>query len=173
MARALVLGALALCFAARPATAAIRQFSYDPANEETRTAAGALTFLISQKMFSTRVLKLRATEAQATADLKRADPSVLGRSIERTSERDVYEVLPGDDGAALISAFCPGSKRAWMAFSPVKLNQDLSVLVVGDSPTGGGPHKCRGFEFTFHGEWRLPPGTPPSFGPIGPPHFPN
>lgn len=173
MVRAAILGALALSIAAQPAIAAIRQFSYDPANEETRTAAGALTFLISQKMFSTRVLKLRATEAQATADLRRVDPSVLGRSMERSSERDVYEVLPAEDGAALIAAFCPGSKRAWMAFSPVRLNQDLSVVVVGDSPAGGGPRRCHGFEFSFHGEWRLPPGTPPGFGPIGPPHFPN
>jgi hypothetical protein len=173
MSRALILAALALATAVSPAAAAIRQFSYDPANEETRTAAGALTFMINQKMFSTRVLKLRATEAQATADLRRADPSVLGRSIDHASERDVYEVLPADDGAALIAAFCPGSKRAWMAFSPVRLNQDLSVLVVGDSPAGGGPHHCRSFEFSFHGEWRVPPGAPPSFGPVGPPHFPK
>ncbi|HEY7852390.1 MAG TPA: hypothetical protein VIB82_05400 [Caulobacteraceae bacterium] len=173
MARALLLAALALSIAAGPAAAAIRQFSYDPANDETRAAAGGLTFLINQSIFSTRVLKLRATEAQATADLRRTDPSVLGRSIDRPNERDVYEVLPADDGAALIAAFCPGSKGAWMAFSPVRLNQDLSVLVVGDDPKGGPPRRCRGFEFSFHGEWRLPPGTPPSFGPVGPPHFPN
>ena len=173
MSRAWLLSAFALILASGPAAAAIRQFSYDPANEETRTAAGALTFMINQKMFSTRVLKLRATEAQATADLRRADPSVLGRSVAHPDERDVYEVLPAEDGAALVAAFCPGSKRAWMAFSPVRLNQDLSVLVVGDNPAGGGPRRCRSFEFTFHGEWRVPPGDLPTFGPVGPPRFPN
>ena len=165
--------AVALSIATGPAAAAIRQFSYDPANPETRAAAGSLTFVINQTMFSTRVLKLRATEAQATADLRRADPSVIGRAFERAGERDVYEVLPADDGAALIEAFCPGSKRAWMAFSPVRRDQDLSVKVVGDSPGGGGPRLCRDFAFNFHGEWLAPPGAPPAFGPVGPPHFPN
>jgi hypothetical protein len=159
--------------AATPAAAAIRQFSYDPADEATRTAAGSLTFLVDQRMFSIRVLKMRATEAKATADLKPANPSVLGRSLGRGNERDVYEVLPADEGAALIAAFCPGSRRAWMAFSPVKAEQDLSVLVVGDDPRGGGPRRCRALAFNFHGEWRAPAGSPPPLEANAPPRFPN
>ncbi|HEY2178534.1 MAG TPA: hypothetical protein VGH15_08125 [Caulobacteraceae bacterium] len=159
--------------AATPAASAIRQFSYDPADAETRAAAGSLTFLVNQRMFSTRVLKMRATEAKATADLKPANPSLIGRAGARANERDVYEVLPAEDGAALIAAFCPGSRRAWMAFSPVRLNQDLSVLVIGDDPKGGGAHRCRALTFNFHGEWRAPPGSPPPLGEVGPPRFPN
>ncbi|HXV00818.1 MAG TPA: hypothetical protein VG166_09995 [Caulobacteraceae bacterium] len=165
---------LALAVAiATPASAVIRQYSYDPADADTRAAAGSLTFMINQRMFSVRILKMRATEAQATADLRPADPSVLGRSIARGNERDVYEVLPGNEGAALIAAFCPGSRRAWMAFSPVKLYQDLSVVVVGDDPKGGPPRRCRSLAFNFRGEWRPPPGAPPPLGEVAPPKFPN
>ena len=167
-----VLGVVWL-ISAGAAGAAIRQFSYDPANEATRTAAGALTFVVNQKLLSTRVLKMRATEAQATADLRRTDSSVFSHIGTPANERDVYEVLATEDGPALIAAFCPGSKRAWMAFSPVKLNLDLSILVAGDDPKGGPPRRCRSLDFTFHGEWRAPPGAERRLGPVGPPTFPK
>jgi hypothetical protein len=155
------------------AAATIRQFSYDPANEQTRVAAGAVTFVVNQKLLSTRVLKMRATDGQATAELRKTDSSVFSRIGAAANERDVYEVLTAEDGPALIAAFCPGSRRAWMAFSPVKLNEDLSVLVAGDDPKGGPPRRCRALDFTFHGEWRAPPGSERRLGPVGPPHFPK
>jgi hypothetical protein len=169
-------GLLILAAAAGPAQAALRQFSYDPADAETHAAAGALTFLINQTLLSTRVLKVRATDAAASANLKRSDPSALGHAIDLRSAdtpHDLYEVLPTDDGPALIAAFCPDSKRAWMAFTPVRFNEDLRVLVIGDDPKGGGARLCKTLNFTFHGEWRVPPGQPPKLGPVEPPDFPK
>jgi hypothetical protein len=168
--------ALAVLAAAAPAWAALHQYSYDPADEATRTAAGGLTFEINKTLFSTRVLKVRATEAKATADLKPADPSAVGRSAALWAgepDHDLYEVLAKDDGPALIAAFCPGSKRAWMAFSPLRPNEDLRVLVFGDDPKGGAARRCRRLDFTYHGEWLLPPGPPPPLGEVGPPEFPK
>src|ERR1700722_2153798 len=55
-----------------------RMFSYDPANEATRNLAGGLTFEFDQHLFSTHLLRIRATEGQATAELKGADEGRLG-----------------------------------------------------------------------------------------------
>jgi hypothetical protein len=155
--------ALWLAFTGSANAANRRIFSYDPADTATREAAGQLTFEFNQKLFSTTVLRVRSTEESATADLKPAPQEAVGRGgVSRfvgpqAGERDLYQILPADDGPAMISAFCPGARRAWMAFGRLRANQDLRVYVIGDYP-GGGAKLCRSLRFTYHGEWRLPPG---------------
>jgi hypothetical protein len=155
-------------FAALTAGAAtadtIHLYSYDPADAATRSAAGALTFTFRKGLLRNTVINLRATEAPATAYLRRVDDHALGpgglrRAIGAAApERDLYEVSSAEQGEALVAAFCPGARRAWMAFGPLKMNRDLKVLVIG-APAKGGPAKlCRALQFSFHGEWRLPPG---------------
>src|SRR5579862_4508173 len=119
-----------LCFAllaatavAAPAAAGVRVFSYDAGNDVTRKVAGGLTFRFNQRLIFTTVLDIRSTEGRASADLKPADEHALGggglnRLIGSSAqERDLYEVKADEDGAELIHAFCPGSSRAWLAFS--------------------------------------------------------
>jgi hypothetical protein len=60
-----------------------------------------------------------------------------------------------------------------MAFTPVRFNEDLRVLVIGDDPKSGGSRLCKTLNFTFHGEWRLPPEKQLKFLPVGPPEFPK
>ena len=139
---------------------AMRLYSYDPANAETRAAAGPLTFEFRQGLFRTTMISLRATEAQATAYLtptndKDAAAYGLKTLIASSFARDLYEVRGDQDGAALIAAFCPGATRAWMAFGRPHLGQGLRVLVLG--PAAGGAKVCRTLDFTFHGAWRAPP----------------
>lgn len=159
------------------AHASLRQLSFDPANAETKVAAGGITFLVSQGMFGQTVLKMRATEAKATADLTRADSAALGRGGlvgaigPAASERTLYAIADKDDGPALVAALCPGSKHGWIALSRVAYGADLQAVVIGDAP--GGAHRCRTLDFTFHGEWRLPAGAPPRIDAEGPPDFPN
>ena len=160
----LAAAALFVAAALGGAQAAPRMFSYDPANSETRHSAGALTFEFNQKLTFITVLNVRATEGQATADLKPADEKALGRGglsplIGAAPERDLYQVQPTEEGGALISAFCPGARRAWMAIGRLRVNRDLRVFVLGDDAAGGAAHLCRTLDFTFHGEWRLPPGA--------------
>jgi hypothetical protein len=151
--------------AAGAAGAAIHIYSYDPADVATRTAAGGLTFTFDKGLFHLTMLNVRSTEAEATAYLRRADARALGAGgLVRVAgsppaERDLYEVEPGAEGKALIGAFCPGAARAWMAFGPVHLDQDLTVLVMG-APAGQPAKLCRTLNFTFHGEWTPPPGRP-------------
>lgn len=156
--------AAGLALSAWPAWAdAVRLYSYDPANDETRTAAGPLTFEFRQGLFHTTMISVRATEAQATAGLKSVRESDLGPTgltslIGAAAERDLYEVKSDQDGAALIAAFCPGSTRAWMAFGKPRLSRDLRVYVLAPGAGGGPVRLCRTLDFSFHGAWRLPAG---------------
>ncbi|MEO8812669.1 MAG: hypothetical protein ABI376_07140 [Caulobacteraceae bacterium] len=148
---------LALCLAtAGAAQARLRIFSYDPADAETRHAAGNLTFEFDQGLTSTTVRRILATDAEASAELTRASAGALGDLAGAASGRDLYAVAAADQGSALIDAFCPGATRAWMAFGKVKYNRDLRILVLGDGGAGGKPRLCRTLGFTFHGEWRVP-----------------
>jgi hypothetical protein len=140
----------------------VHLYSYDPADAETRHASGPLTFTFRKGLLHTTVLNLRSTEATATAYLHPADERALGPHGlagalgAEPAERGLYQVEPADEGAALISAFCPGAARAWMVFGPLKLNRDLTVRVIG-APAAGPAKLCRTLRFSFHGEWLLPP----------------
>jgi hypothetical protein len=157
------LPALAALAAAQPAAAAIRTFSYDAANQATRQSAGDLTFQFRQRLIFTTVLNLRSSDGPATADLKPAGEGALGRGgLSRligshAPERDLYEVGAKDQGPELIRAFCPGSRRAWLAFGRLSESAPLRIYVIGDNPAGGPTRLCRTLDFAFRGEWRLPP----------------
>ena len=173
----ILLTTLAMTLAAGAARAELRQFSYDPADDATQVAAGPVTLVISQSMMGSHVVKMSSTVAKATADLRRDDIGALGpggwRLTSEGVERDLYRILPADEGAGLTSALCPGSKRAWLALTPVKFGRNVRAVVVGDNPSGGGVRRCRVLAFEFHGEWRLPAGTPPPTEDNAPPSFPN
>ena len=164
--------------AAAPAAADSRYFSYDPANDATRRSAGDLTFEFKQKFVWVQVLSVRSTEGQASAQLRPADEHVLGagglsRLIGAAAhERDLYEVQPTDQGAEMIRAFCPGSTRAWMAFSRLAEGVPLRVQVLGDAPGGGRARVCQTLNFNYRGEWRLPPGQGVRERDLLVPHFP-
>ncbi|MFI4933989.1 MAG: hypothetical protein ACHP7N_05190 [Caulobacterales bacterium] len=171
----LILGATMA--AAGWAGANVRMFSYLPANAVTGHTAGALTFEFDQRLMFTKVLRIHSTAGLASAILKPADEHVLGRGGldaligPGAHEHDLYEVQPLGEGVDLIRAFCPGSKRAWMAFGRLLLNRDLRVRVLGDSP-GGQARLCETLDFNFQGEWRLPPGAGVPESDIPVPKFP-
>jgi len=164
-ARVLLAAATVVALALPAHAAALRIFSYDPADNDTRHAAGAVTFEFNQHLVSTTVLRMLATEGQASADLKPAKEAALGRgglsALIGTGapERDLYEVQASADGPAMIAAFCPGARRAWMALGRLKANRDLRVFVLGEDAPGATARLCRTLAFNFHGEWRLPPGA--------------
>jgi hypothetical protein len=155
---------IGLCAAAGPArSATIHIYSYDPADAETAKAAGPLTFTIRKGLLRTWVLNLRSTTAQATAYLALADERELGGGGPAGPKgrdpmaRTLYRIEPQADGPALVSAFCPGATRGWLAFGPIRFDQPLSVLALG-APAVGPAKLCRSLNFSFRGEWRLPPG---------------
>jgi hypothetical protein len=161
------LAIVAAATVAGSAAAATRIFSYDAGNDVTRRVAGDLTFQFNQRLIFTTVLNIRSTEGRASADLKPADEHVLGggglnRLVGAASqERDLYEVKANGEGVELIHAFCPGSSRAWLAFSRMVEARPLRVQVIGDTPGGGGARLCHTLDFNYRGEWKLPSSTPP------------
>jgi hypothetical protein len=158
------LAALLALGAAVPAAAGERTFSYDAANEITRKVAGDLTFEFNQRLIFTTVLNIHSTEGEASADLRPADEHALGpgglsRLIgPNAQERDLYEVEGKAEGAELIQAFCPGSRRAWLAFGRLVEARPLRVQVIGDDPAGGPARLCHTLDFAYRGEWKLPGG---------------
>jgi hypothetical protein len=149
------------------AVAATHIYSYDPADAATRDAAGPLTFQVHKPLIGpARLLNLRSTVAAADADLKPATARDLGPGGlaalvgPRAAERQIYEIAPTDQGAALISALCPGAKRAWMAFSGLGFNEPLKVAVMGAAAAPSKTRLCRTLAYDFHGEWSGPPSTP-------------
>ncbi len=141
--------------------AQVRMYSYDPADAETRAAAGPMTFEFRQGLLKSTFLTVRSTEADATIDVSPAPESALGATRLTTlagpeaADRDLYIIRPADEGAALIAALCPGSKRGWLAIEHPHYGRDLGVDVLGDAPSGGA-RLCRKLAFNFHGEWRAP-----------------
>jgi hypothetical protein len=172
----LILGLLVL--GVGQANAAVRMFAYDPANDETRHVAGPLTFEFRQRLVFTTLLRIRATEAKATADVTPADEGVLGKGGlsgligPLAPERDFFAVSDSEEGAAMISAFCPGSKKAWVALGRLKANRNLRVHVIGDGPQPGQVHVCHTLDFYYHGEWKTE--VPYEVDPreVKKPHFP-
>jgi hypothetical protein len=157
----LSLAAVVLFAAGAVHAAKIRMFSYDPADAETRAAAGPMTFQFRQGLLKSTILTLRSTEADATVDVAPAPESALGGARLTTlagpeaADRELYAIRQADDGAALIAALCPGSARGWLAIGRPRYGSDLGVDVLGDGP-GGRARLCRKLAFNFHGEWRGP-----------------
>ena len=157
----LSIAALVLLAAGASRAAQIRMFSYDPADAETRAAAGPMTFQFKQGLLKSTILTLRSTEADATVDVAPAPESALGGARLTTlagpeaADRELYAIRQADDGAALIAALCPGSAHGWLAIGRPRYGTDLGVDVLGDGPSGRAK-LCRKLAFTFHGEWRGP-----------------
>jgi hypothetical protein len=140
-------------------------YSYDPSDAATRAAAGPVTLQLRKGLMHTTIVALRSTEAQAAADLKPAADRTLGpHGLAEVAglgpgEHELYQIEPTEQGGALVSALCPGATRGWMAFGRVRLDQDLTITVIGQAP-GKAPELCHVLAYSFHGEWRLPPSGP-------------
>ena len=72
-----------------------------------------------------------------------------------------------------ISALCPQSHHAWMAFGHIRANHDLRIYVLGDGPVSGSARLCKTLDYTYHGEWSAPSGPPINPGIVQPPQFPQ
>lgn len=154
--------AAATLLAAYPASAAERMISFEPVSPDARRLTGAgITVLFTDRLVGQRVNRLLATAIPAQANLKRAPARALG-GLRAENLGDLYAI---DDktaqGAVYVRAFCPGSTRAWLAFSQVGRGE-LTVQAFGDDPAKAPAARlCATMVFRFKGEWALPPRTAP------------
>ena len=161
----IVLTAAALAMAAAgPASAGKKVYSYDSATPLTqKMTENGLTFVFDKGVMSQKVLKLIETHDVGQADLKPASEHDLGPGgltalIGRDArERDLYEITAKGDGVALRRALCRGSDRAWLAFGKLKVGEDLRIRALGHDPVTGATRLCMTLDYSFHGEWTLPP----------------
>ena len=160
--RILTGAAFVALLSAHPALAAERMISFDPVSPDARRLTGAgITVLFTDRLVGQRVNRLLATAIPARANLKPASPKALG-GLRVDTLGDLYAI---DDksaqGAVYVRAFCPGSKRAWLAFSRVGRGE-LTVQALGDEPADPAKARlCATMVFRFKGEWTLPPRTAP------------
>jgi len=159
-----VLTALAVFGGTAAAAADLRWYSYDPATPETKKLTGGLTFELDPGLLKmkNKVQRLFSTRGEAVAELKPAEggpitASVLKAALGSSEDRTVYAVAPGKQGAALSRALCKGQEQSWMAFSPVRRNERLTVNVLAVDPERNAPFVCATLDYKYRGEWKLPP----------------
>lgn len=159
--------------------AALRIWSYDPANAETQHVAGRLTFEFRQRLMFQTMVRVLATDAQATAELRPANERELGagglaRLIGPTApQRELYEIdAKAAQGEAMIAALCPAARRAFLAFGRLRPYRDMRVYALGEDAAGAA-RLCRTLDFSFHGDWRLPPTGSLDARQLEPPQFPR
>lgn len=149
-------------FAPAVAGAAERMISFEPVSPDARRLTGAgITVLFTDRLLGQRVNRLLATAIPAQANLKPASAKALN-GLQVNTVGDLYAI---DDksaqGAVYVRAFCPGSTRAWLAFSRVARGE-LTVQALGDAPADPAKARlCATMVFRFKGEWTLPPRTAP------------
>ena len=161
----LLAGVLAL--AATGAYAAEHIVSYDPADAKTRALVdNGLTFVYEKRLGKFQVREVLATQARASAKLEPANERELGERLSRllpadAGQRYLYRISNEGQGAGMVRAFCPGSDKGWLAFSPLAPRRNTVVQVLGNDPAGGGKARlCASLSFLYRGEWALPPGDP-------------
>jgi hypothetical protein len=147
------------------AQAGDRLYSYDPADAETRGRVDrGLTFLFDKGLFGFRVKEVMATQARASAFVEPVGEGELGERLDRlvpagSGARELYRIVDREQGPGMVRAFCPGSSKGWMVFSPMRARSPLTVHVLGDDPSTGKAKLCTTLRFTFRGEWAPPPGA--------------
>lgn len=160
--KSLIGAAFVALLAAPPALAAERMISFDPVSPDARRLTGAgITVLFTDRLIGQRVNRLLATAIPAQANLKPASAKALG-GLRVDGLGDLYAIdEKAAQGAVYVRAFCPGSKRAWLAFSRVGRGE-LTVQALGDDPANAATARlCATMLFRFKGEWTLPPRTAP------------
>lgn len=174
MSKRLLTAALsALCLAvALPAHAGQRIYSYNPGDAATKAKIDSgLTFVFDRGLMSMRVKEILATEAKAEAQLDPVDERELGARLGEllpagAGERDLYAVKAQNQGPAMVKAFCPGSTKGWLVFSPLRPRVGAVVHALGDDPATGKARYCTTLTFDYRGEWRLPGNMKPA-RPVG------
>ena len=114
--KVLIGAAVAALLAAHPALAAERMISFEPVSPDAKRLTGAgITVRFENRLIGQRVTRLLATAIPAQANLQPASAGVLG-GLTVARPGVLYAIdEKSAQGAVYVRAFCPGSKRVWLA----------------------------------------------------------
>ncbi len=157
------IAAVSLTAIAVPAQAADRRMvSFDSASSEARRLTGAgLTFVFTRQYFRTSILAVRATAVPVGVVPKASRDGSVNRQLDAllgpdAGKGELYEIDPDKaEGKVMITAFCPGATKGWLAVGPVYTRKPLRVHAFGDDGAGG-IKLCAAMDFTWRGEWQMP-----------------
>lgn len=163
-----LVGVIALTLAGPAVAAAKRMVTYDSASPAAKRLTGAgLTFVFTKSLMRTRILAVRATAVPVGVVPHLSGDGAVNRKLDSLMGEDagngtLYEIDPdAAEGKVMIQAFCPGSRKGWLAIGGIAFRRDMRVHAFGDDPASGEPRLCAVMDFSWRGEWRMP-------GPVNP-----
>lgn len=160
--RTLAIGVCAAALAASAAHAKDRYFTYEPDSDSAKYRSDVITLTVHEDMLGRRVTKLYRTRGKELALGKPQAAFSGGQLVKMLKEDDddtrgiqLYAV-DVKDGAGFAHGACKGADRAWLAFTPVRPDRDLTIYVVKFDPDFKGPALCETLQYRWRAEWMLP-----------------
>ncbi len=150
--------AVVTVFAAAPAQADTRFLAFDAADRVTQALTRGVTLEVRRGLLGgVSVRRIISTSARGSARIDYGGPDAVRRALpEGSSEASIYTIPAEGDGRGLSRALCPGSDQAFLVLGRVRAGRPLTVHAVGRWPDGAYRH-CVQLEYSYRGEWALPP----------------
>lgn len=161
--RTLAIGLCTAALAAGAAHAKDRYFTYEPDSDSAKYRSDVITLAVHDDMLGRRVQKLYRTRGKGLVLGKPQGAFSGGQLVKMLKQDDddtrgiqLYAV-DVKDGAGFAHGACKGADRAWLAFTPVRPDHDLTIYVVKADPDTKGPALCETLTYRWRAEWQLPP----------------
>ena len=162
--RAIAIGVVTTALLAGAAHAKERYFTYEPESDSAKYRSDVITLSVHEDMLGRRVQKLYRTRGQGLTLGKPQGAFSGGQLVKMLKQDDddtrgiqLYAV-DVKDGQGFAYGACKGADRAWLAFTPVRPDRDLTIYVVKIDPASKGPALCETLQYRWRAEWQLPHG---------------
>ncbi len=165
MFRRLIPAVLAAAAIATPAFAGTSYLAYNPSDRITTALTRGLTLEVNKGLFgAVSIRRIISTSSRGSADIRRGGPYEARDALpEGAGESTVYTIPTEGDGRPLARALCPGADQTYLVVGLVRAVRPLTMHAVGRWPDGRYRH-CVELNYSYRGEWALPPRAAPGEG---------
>lgn len=149
---------LTLIVLATPATADTRYLAFDASDRITTALTRGITLEVERGLFgAVSVRRIISTSARGSATISRGGPDQARRVLPQgAGETVVYSIATEGDGRGLARALCPGAEATFLVLGRVQAGRPIVMQAAGRWPDGQFRH-CVTLNYTYRGEWTLPP----------------